>query len=492
MMGLTRVLRSALLWLLALCPAAFAAAQTFSNERIDQLTAQVALYPDALLSQVLMASTYPADVAAAAKWSREHPDAKGDEAVQQVEGFDWDPSVASLLAYPQVIVTMGEKPDWVKDLGDAFLEQPEDVMDSVQRLRAQAQKAGNLRSNEQMKVSTQGAPPPDPQVTVVQQQAAPQQIIVIEPAQPQVVYVPSYNPVTVYGPWMYPAYPPIYVPPPPGYWWSVTVGSAIAWGIGNAIGNAMWGGCDWGRRDVHINVNRYNNINRRIDVNTTRTRWSHDTKHRGAVPYRGGEVTRQQLDRKAQSVKRDNYRGRAEATMRGKGIEVDRAASRDYSKVAARDVSRDRAQAATRDAGRDVPKPATRDTSRERPAPATRDVGRDRPQPGQAKAGYDRAEIAQAAKQRDQVQKRDRDQARAELSRASRDNAFKGAGNPNATRQIDRGVKSQQSMQQRPAARPQTRPQARPQPKPMARPQARPQPKPMARPQGRAQPKAMR
>src|SRR5512137_726124 len=199
------MVRLALLWLLALCPAAFTAAQTFSNERIDQLTAQIALYPDALLSQVLMAATYPNDVAAAARWSREHPDAKGDEAVAQVESLNWDPSVASLVAYPQVIVTMGEKPDWVRDLGDAFLEQPEDVMASVQRLRAQAQQAGNLKSNEQMKVSVQAAPPPEPQVTVVQR-AAPTQIIVIEPTQPQVVFVPSYNPAVVYGSWMYPAY----------------------------------------------------------------------------------------------------------------------------------------------------------------------------------------------------------------------------------------------------------------------------------------------
>ena len=472
-MNLVDWVRRLFVCLLALSTATFALAQSLGREQVDQLTAQIALYPDALLSQVLMASTYPADVAAAAKWSREHPDTKGDEAVQQVERFEWDPSVASLVAYPQVIVTMGEKPDWVKDLGDAFLEQPEDVMDSVQRLRAQAQQAGNLQSNEQMKVSVQPAPPPDSQVTVVQQ-SAPPQIIVIEPAQPQVVYVPSYNPAIVYGAWMYPSYPPIYVPPPPGYWWSATVGSAmvrgIAWGIGFSIGNAMWGGCDWGRRDININVNRYNNINinRRLDVNTTSTRWAHEPKRRGAVPYRGGEVTRQQLDRKAQSVKRDNYRGRAEATMRGKGIDVDRAAARDVSKIATRDVSRDRAQAVAGDAGRD------------------------RPQPGKVSAGRDRAETANATSQRDQVQKRDRDQARAELNRASRDNAFKGAGSPKAKPQIDRGIKAQQSMQQRPAVKPKGKPQARPQPKPMAKPQQRPQSRPMVKPQGRAPVKAMR
>jgi Protein of unknown function (DUF3300) len=309
--------------------------------------------------------------------------------VQQVEGFAWDPSVASLVAYPQVIVTMGEKPDWVRDLGDAFLEQPDDVMESVQRLRAQAQTAGNLQSNEQMQVSVQAAPPPDPQVRFAQP-SAPQQIIVIEPAQPQVVYVPSCNPVTVYGPWMYPAYPPIYVPPP-GYWWSVTVGSAMAWGIGSAIGNALWGGFDWGRRDVNINVNRYNvfNVNRRLDA---KTGWPHDTRHRGNLPYRDGEATRQQLDRKAQSVKRDNYRGRAEATMRVNGIKVDPAASRDRMPVAAKDTNSDR------------PRPPTRHAGLDRPQPPMRDAARDRPQPGKAWAGDDRAEWAQATKQRDQSQ----------------------------------------------------------------------------------------
>ena len=127
----------------------------FSKEQLDQMTAQVALYPDPLLSQVLMASTYPADVAEAAKWSRAHPDDKGDEAVEKVQDQPWDPSVQSLVAFPQVIIMMGEKPDWVKDLGDAFLAQPDDVMDSVQRLRVAAQKAGNLKSNDEVIVKTE-------------------------------------------------------------------------------------------------------------------------------------------------------------------------------------------------------------------------------------------------------------------------------------------------------------------------------------------------
>ena len=213
------------------------------------MTAQVALYPDSLLAQLFMATTYPDEFAQATAWSKAHPDAKGDDAVKMVENEPWDPSVASMVAFPEVVITLGDKPEWVKNMGDAFLAQPEDVMDSVQRLRAQAQEAGTLKSNEQIKVSTQAAEPAPaaPTTTVVQQAAPPPQVIVIEPAQPSVVYVPAYNPAVVYGAWPYPAYPPYYYPPPPGYWFSRTIATGIAWGVGIGISNALWGGCNWGR-----------------------------------------------------------------------------------------------------------------------------------------------------------------------------------------------------------------------------------------------------
>jgi hypothetical protein len=192
----------ALVPLLAALGAQAQGAKPFTHEQLDQMTAQIALYPDSLLSQVLMATTYPDEFAEAAKWSKAHPDAKGDDAVKMVEGQNWDPSVASLVGFPEVLITFGEKPDWVKNMGDAFLAQPEDVMDSVQRLRAQAEKAGNLKSNEQVKVSKEPeatAPAPASSISVVQQ-APPPQVIIIEPAQPSVVYVPSYKPAVVYGP----------------------------------------------------------------------------------------------------------------------------------------------------------------------------------------------------------------------------------------------------------------------------------------------------
>ena len=166
-----------------------AVAQTkLDNGQLDQLMAPVALYPDSLLSQILMGATYPEDIAAAAKWSAAHTSESGDAAVKAVEGESWDPSVKSLVAFPSVMDMMGRQPDWVKSVGDAFLAQPDGVMDSVQRLRTQAQKAGNLKSTPQQTVKSTTT---DTNKTVV----------VIEPTDPQVVYVPSYNPTVVYGAW---------------------------------------------------------------------------------------------------------------------------------------------------------------------------------------------------------------------------------------------------------------------------------------------------
>jgi hypothetical protein len=351
------------------------AGKTFSKEQLDQMTAQVALYPDALLSQVLMASTYPADVAEAAKWSRAHADDKGDEAVAKVQDQPWDPSVQSLVAFPQVIIMMGEKPDWVRDLGDAFLAQPDDVMDSVQRLRAAAQKAGNLKSNNEVEVKTETAPPPD----VVVEAAAPPpppQVIVIEQKSPDVVYVPSYNPVYVYGPWPYPAYPPYYIPYPPGYWFSAAVVTGVAWGVGIAARNAMWGGCNWWNHDVNINVNRYNNINRNNQINRgnyNNAKWSHNTANRRDTPYRGGDAQRQNLQRNAQAANREQFRGRdadrarAQQSLQSRGVSTDRAALSDANRgqlqQQARSLDRGGAQSFDRGGGGSYRQPSPMERS---------------------------------------------------------------------------------------------------------------------------------
>ena len=374
-----------------------------------------------------MATTYPDEFAAASAWSKAHPDAKGDDAVKVVENENWDPSVASMVAFPEVVITLGEKPDWVKNMGDAFLAQPDDVMDSVQRLRGRAQQAGNLKSNDQISVSTQApepAPAAAPQTVVVQQAAPPPQMIVIAPAQPSVVFVPAYNPTVVYGAWPCAAYPPYYYPPPPGYWWSRTIATGIAWGVAIGVNNALWGGCHWGwgHSSVDINVNRYNNINvnRRLDVNSNRTSWNHNTAHRGATPYRGGDATRKNLDNKYQASNREQFRGKD--------------ASRDASRERASQTMQDRGVSADNKLG-----------ARDKAQGADKSAARDKAQGADKSVARDRAQGADKSVARDKAQSADRDAARKNAQSASRDNALKGASSTQAKQQVDRGAASQKA-----------------------------------------------
>jgi len=199
------------------------AAATFTPEQLEQLAAPIALYPDPLLAQVMMASTYPLEVVQAARFVKDNPNLKGDQLDEKLKDQTWDDSVKSLVAFPQVLSLMDQKVDWVQKLGDAVLAQQKELMDAIQRLRARAQKEGNLKSTPEQTVTVEPAAaapppapgqPPPPQTVVVQQQPA--QVITIEPTNPQVVYVPSYNPTVAYGAWPYPAAPP-YSPYPPGY-----------------------------------------------------------------------------------------------------------------------------------------------------------------------------------------------------------------------------------------------------------------------------------
>jgi hypothetical protein len=216
-------------------PAATASAsgdKPFTAAQLDQMLAPIALYPDGLLAQMMMAATDPLEVVEAARWVQANPNLKGDAAVNAAKGQGWDASVTSLVAFPQVLAMMNSKLDWTQKLGDAMLAQQSDVAASIQRLRAQAQTAGNLKTTPQQKVTTQaltadapaGTPPP----------------IVIEPANPQVVYVPYYNPVYVYGTWPYAAYPPIYFPPPVGFVPGLVTGLAFGAAIGMSA--AFFGG----------------------------------------------------------------------------------------------------------------------------------------------------------------------------------------------------------------------------------------------------------
>jgi uncharacterized membrane protein YgcG len=285
-------------------------AAKLSSQQLDSLTAPIALYPDALLAQVLMAATFPAEVQSAATWSKANSTMSGDEAVKAVASEPWDPSVQSLVAFSQVLATMASKPEWVTQLGKAFLAQPGDVMDSVQRLRRQAHQAGNLKSGEQQKVIVE------------------QNTIQIQPVNPQVVYVPTYNPAVVYGPWLYPAYPPVYLPPPPGYAIATGFAAGLAFGAGIAVTNALWGGFNWNTHSVNVNVNHYNsiNVNNRLDATSSTTNWNRNANVRTNTAnlnsaqhnaYRGYDSSRAQAMQTLQNRTGENLGGSASQRLQG-------------------------------------------------------------------------------------------------------------------------------------------------------------------------------
>ena len=267
--------------------------KTFSQEELDQLVAPIALYPDALLAQALMASTYPLDVVSAERWVKANPGLKDKALEDALQNQPWDPSVKSLCVFPQVLTMMSEKLDWTQKLGDAFLAQQADVMNTAQSLRQKAVAQGSLQDSEQQKVIT------------TQENST--TVIKIEPTKPEVVYVPTYNPTVVYGAWPYPAYPPYYYYPP-GY---VAGGALLGFTAGVIVGGALWGNCNWGRGDVNVNVNRYNNFNR---TNVSNSNWQHNSDRRGAVPYRDQNVARQNgRGQSADAASRDAFRGRADS-----------------------------------------------------------------------------------------------------------------------------------------------------------------------------------
>nr|WP_180203347.1 DUF3300 domain-containing protein [Pseudomonas sp. SbOxS1]NYU03017.1 DUF3300 domain-containing protein [Pseudomonas sp. SbOxS1] len=435
----------------------------FTQEQLDQMLAPIALYPDPLLAQLLMASTYPGEVAEAVTWSKAHPDAKGDDAVKQVANQPWDPSVQALVAFPQLLATLGQDPVWVQRLGDAFLAQPDDLMNAVQRLRRQAQAAGNLQSNQYQNVTIQNAAPaPAPATTTTTEAPAPassSSTIIIQPADPQVVYVPTYNPTTTYGTWAYPASPPAYYPPPPAYYPGQALMAGLAFGTGVAIVGALWGECDWGNNDVDIDVNRYNNINANNRITNNQNKWQHNAAHRNGVPYRDNRSREQfgrQLDGASQrqayrgdNAQRAQARDRARSSMDRHGIE--RPAT---SNLEARDRARDaqsRAAAGNRlQAGADRPKAADRPRAADRSQGTARNTRENQQsrvqQPRNQNQANQRAQTRQAAQNR---------QAAPAVNRGSaRNNAFAGARSPSqANLQANRGRASQASFQRPNASR---------------------------------------
>ena len=246
-------------------------AKKFSQEQLDRMIAPIALYPDSLLAQILMAATYPLEVVMADRWIKQNRNLQGDQLNDALDNQNWDTSVKALVPFPDVLSMMSEKLDWTQMVGDAFLAQDGDVMDTVQQLRQRAYAADNLKSTEKQQVTVEDAS------------------IRIEPTNPEVVYVPAYDPLWVYGPWWWPGYPPYVVYP---YWPGVVIAPGfIAFGVGYFVGafwGHAWGHWDWGHHRVYVNERHNININHRnFDTSNMRTTpWMHDPSHRRGVYYR--------------------------------------------------------------------------------------------------------------------------------------------------------------------------------------------------------------
>jgi hypothetical protein len=224
------------------------------KERLDQMLAPIALYPDELVTNILMASTYPSQVVEATNWLKDPQNAalKGDALADAIRPQTWDPSVKFLIPFPQVIQQLNDRPDWMQELGNAFTVQQSDTMNEVQHLRGLALSCGKLQSTAQMRVTHRGS------------------YIAIAPADPQMVYVPVYNPTIVYGVWPYPAYAPRYYPWPSAYilggaGFGVDVGIGYSVGFGAVGGYWGWNRPDWQRGGFNVNyaqVSRFGNYDR--------------------------------------------------------------------------------------------------------------------------------------------------------------------------------------------------------------------------------------
>jgi uncharacterized membrane protein YgcG len=241
-------------------------AKTFKQEELDQLLAPIALHPDTVLTQILIASTYPLEVVQADRWVKQNKSLKGDAMKAALEKQPWDASVKALAPFPDVLAMMSEKLEWTQKLGDAFLAQQKDVMDTVQKLRKKAAETGNLKTTKEQEVKKEG------------------DIIIIQSANPQVIYVPTYNPTVVYGVWAYPAYPPypVYAYPPGA--------AAFTFAMGVAVGAAWHGGGyhnDW--HGGTVNIDNSVNINRPgtqpAGGGAKAEQWQHNPQHRQGVPY---------------------------------------------------------------------------------------------------------------------------------------------------------------------------------------------------------------
>ena len=256
-------------------------APLLTPDQLDNLVAPVALYPDSLLSQVLVASTYPIEVVEAQQWVQQHRNLQGQQLVDAARDQNWDSSIQALVAFPDVLARLNQDIRWTTDLGNAFLAQQNDVMDAVQRMRQRAQQNGKLQSNSQETVQTQTQDG--------------QSAITIEPANPQVVYVPTYDPVYIWGPPVYGVYPPLYYPPlsvgftfGPGIYIGALFGGCCGWG------EFGWGwGPSWFDRRIVVNnyfLHRYGFRDFHGGAFRDHEVWTHEPVHRLGVPYPNRQI----------------------------------------------------------------------------------------------------------------------------------------------------------------------------------------------------------
>lgn len=278
-----------------------AAQASFTEAQLDSLLAPIALYPDTVLSHVLIASTYPLEVVEADRWARNNARYKGDDAVNAVDSRDWDPSVKALVAFPDILRRMSDDLDWTQQLGDAFLADEEGVMDSVQKLRNRAYASGNLNKVEHVRVIRE------------------EKTIVIEPSVERVVYVPAYDTRVVYGNWWWPDYPPVYWTYPSSY---VFV-SGFYWGPRVYIGPRFYfSGCHWSDRRVYVVDNHHHHRfydSRSVVRHVNATHWNHNPVHRRGVAYYDNH-TRERFNSPRESF-RDSQSYRA--NLRGNDVRGD-------------------------------------------------------------------------------------------------------------------------------------------------------------------------
>jgi len=289
--------------------------------QLESLVSPIALYPDALLSQMLLASTYPLEVAEATLWLRNNPKLSGQALQDALKSQSWSVSVKSLVALPDALNMLGSKLDWTQKLGDAYLAQPADLMQAVQSLRTRATQAGNLKSNAQMTVSSDSG-----------------SNIVIVPANPQVVYMPAYNPAVVYGGWPYPAYPPYPAYDPA---WGM-----MSFGVGMAVGAALWATPNWGAGSINVNNANFNNFNQRYNRGPV-TPGDIQNQRNAANDWRNN-ATPQERDQARQAAQR------AQGDFQRNATPEERAQASQMRQQGQRDMQEDRANPnAWREAGQE-------------------------------------------------------------------------------------------------------------------------------------------